>query len=552
MGKCILGSLEKGARRMGVGLLLLVSLLLISSSAPKPARAISADELLDLMVDEGAITPAKAQKIKQRAISQERLKKAQEEAKRARELQQVKEEAKAETAQEAEAVVAKKTEGWKMPELPEALKGLKIGVLAYIDYSVGNRPIFQGPPFPGPPWTLGYPGNSGQIGSDQWSLTRGYLNVIKEITPWLSARWTPDLTFQNGTGWVLRQKYLYAELRPPDLGNVLTQMKGEIGLGHTPWHDFEESIYPYRCQGTVPIERASGFSSADIGVNLRGYFGGELPNAKELIGNTAYAGRFGSWHIGVYNGCGYSAFENNQNKVPEYRVTVRPFPDRFPGFQATYFGLYGAGNSTSASQNGNVNPNPFLQYFPDWIVNMGYLSYQHPWFILTAQAFWQKGNQAGNWTTIPTTGLTTVTPAVGKRANGLWNQGYSLFGDVKIPLELSIPFWQGDHRFPLHAFGRADWFNGDMNKVISRDAKYTRLIAGMAYYLYKNNLILLDYERTWYGSDYGANYAGPGTIGAGGNLSWPSSVSGRLASLNSNGGNLGIDQRFQVVFQISY
>ena len=329
------------------------------------------------------------------------------------------------------------------------------------------------------------------------------------------------------------------------LGNVLTQMKGEIGLGHTPWHDFEETVYPYRCQGTIPIERAGVFSSADIGVNLRGNFGGQLANAKELVGNAGYDGRYGSWHIGVYNGCGYSSFENNQNKIPEYRVTVRPLPDQLPGFQATYFGLYGQGNSNSRTQNGNVNPNPFLQSFPDWIVNMGYLSYQHPWFILTAQGFWTKGNQAGNWTTIPTTGITTVSPAVGERANSLWTRGFSLFGDVKVPLELSIPFWEQDkdNKYPLHVFYRTDWFNADMNKVIARDAKYTKLIAGMAYHLYKNNLILMDYERTWYGSDYGANFAGPGTIGAGGGLSWPSSVTARTASLNSNGGNLGVDQR---------
>ena len=75
----------------------------------------SADELLDLMVDEGAITPEKAQKIKEKARKIDQVKKAEEDAKRAQELQQVKQEAKTEAkaeakveaAKEAQAVVAK-------------------------------------------------------------------------------------------------------------------------------------------------------------------------------------------------------------------------------------------------------------------------------------------------------------------------------------------------------------------------------------------------------------------------------------------------------------
>ena len=84
---------------------------------------------------------------------------------------------------------------------------------------------------------------------------------------------------------------------------------------------------------------------------------------------------------------------NYKNKVPEYRVTLRPLPDLLPGFQATYFGLYGQGNSSTRSQfNGTPSAaTPYQQYYPDWIVNLGYLSYQNPWFILTAQAFWSKG-----------------------------------------------------------------------------------------------------------------------------------------------------------------
>jgi hypothetical protein len=70
----------------------------------------------------------------------------------------------------------------------------------------------------------------------------------------------------------------------------------------------------------------------------------------------------------------------------------------------------------------------------------------------------------------------------------------------------------------------------------------------LAYYLYRDNLILLGHERTWYGSDYGAGFAGPGSVGGTGY----NGTSGRVCTPGSNNGNLGTDQRLQVVFQISY
>ena len=74
------------------------------------AWALSADALLDLMVDEKVISPAKAEKIKQKARKIEKREKAREESKRARELERVKQEAKAEAKKEAikEAKVAVK------------------------------------------------------------------------------------------------------------------------------------------------------------------------------------------------------------------------------------------------------------------------------------------------------------------------------------------------------------------------------------------------------------------------------------------------------------
>jgi hypothetical protein len=332
--------------------------------------------------------------------------------------------------------------------------------------------------------------------------------------------------YQDSTGdWKLRQKYLYGELRPPNAGGVLTEMKGEIGLSHIPWLDFEEALNPYRCQGTMPLERAGVFNSADLGVSLRGNFGGRLANSKEVVGNDHYDGRYGSWHIGVYNGGGYHAGEVNENKPVEYRITVRPLPDYLPGFQASYFGIYGKGNNTSFNSLGKG----YFNFSPDWIVHEGFLSYQHPWFILSAQMFATKGNQGGNWINQP-----APSKPIGMRANSLWTRGYSIFGDVKIPVKVF-------NEYRCHAFYRTDWFNADQDEVIAKSAKYTKLITGMAFHIYKSNLLLLAFEKTWYGRDYGID-GGTGYNGTG----------NRVVSPGTNGKNLGTDQRFQTVYQISF
>jgi hypothetical protein len=514
---------EKLARMVTVmvGIVALVGVTLMS-----PAWG-ARDPLLEVLIRKGILTPEEASQIQKEARQLEKEREKQVDQKVTASEQKVTDKVDKKVAA-VEKKVAKKAADW---ELPKVLKGLKIGVLAYVDYSVGNQPIFFRPN-PTAAWNAftPYTRTRGHVGWNDFRLTRGYLNIEKAITPWLHARYTPDITQDTTGDWKFRTKYLYAELRPPNLGKVLTNMKSEIGMGHIPWLDFEEHVNPYRCQGTMPVERSGLINSADLGVSIRGYFGGRLANAKEVIGDEHYDGRYGSWHLGVYNGSGYHSPENNENKPVEYRVTVRPLPDYLPGFQASYFGLYGKGNTSSASKYGS----PFANYYPDWIVHLGYLSYQHPWFIFTAQTWAAKGNQSGNWVTQVNMPLSGGWFGTGRRADSLWTRGYSIFGDVKVPIRI-----KDDYR--LHAFYRTDWFNADSAQEIARDAKYTKLITGLAYHIYKNNMLLMVYEKTWYGRDYGAP-TGTGYNGTG------STVVSRL----TNGAHLGDDERFQMVFQISY
>ncbi|MBW1990752.1 MAG: hypothetical protein JRI59_01210 [Deltaproteobacteria bacterium] len=89
---------------LGVSVLLLALFLAFT---PRAALAISADDLLELLVEEKVITPEKAAKLKQKVREKEKARKAQEEARRARELQRIKEEAKREAVKEAQVAAAK-------------------------------------------------------------------------------------------------------------------------------------------------------------------------------------------------------------------------------------------------------------------------------------------------------------------------------------------------------------------------------------------------------------------------------------------------------------
>ena len=359
---------------------------------------------------------------------------------------------------------------------PNPLEGITFEGVGYVDYSAGKAP------------------DSGNTESNynRFKVTRGYFTFKKKVTPWMSVRMTLDI-HQDETGdYKRRDKYFYAELRPSDMG-VLTNMKSEVGIGHMPWLDFEEHINPYRSQGTMAIERAGTFNSADVGVSLRGYFGENSKHVQEKTGSKHYAGRYGSWHFGVYNGGGYHASEANENKVVEGRVTVRPLADVAPGLQLSYLGLYGKGNVVAQGS------------LPDYIVNMGMVSFQHPQFTLTGQLFATEGNAKGKW----------VDPATG---DALKTLGYSVFGKVLIP--------GAEDR--IHAFGRFDRFDADADDVIAEKTSYSMFLGGASITLHKGNMILVVFESTDYDENFGPQKGAVPVVGT----------------------MLGKDQKAQVVYQI--
>jgi len=197
------------------------------------------------------------------------------------------------------------------------------------------------------------------------------------------------------------------------------------------------------------LERNGTFNSADRGINFVTLFGGEINEEYQKKVNDAYPGRYGSMALSVMDGAGYTASENNQNKALEGRLTIRPLPDVIPGLQFSYFGITAKGNKAT---------NPL------WIVNLGYVSFEHEYVVLTGQYYKGRGNQSG--------------------ADQFKKDGYSFFAELKPNNKFSV-------------IGRYDYFDPNDDK---KDDENTRYIVGVAYHIDKQhkNMVLVDYDTVDY------------------------------------------------------
>lgn len=309
------------------------------------------------------------------------------------------------------------------------LNGLKIGGVVYLDYSFGQK-------------------NGNATTYNDLTLQRAYININKEITPWFKARITPDI-YSTSDGYTVRMKYAYADFLTPD-ASFLTDNDIRVGLGQLPWLDFAESLNGYRMQSTMFQDKRGLVTSSDAGLSILGNIGGKL--SKEQIaevGNKSYAGKYGSYHIGLYNGGGYSkTTDGNQNKSIQGRLTLRPLPEILPGLQLTYFGISGKGNTANEL---------------DWTNNTGFISYQQKYVTGSAEYFSGKGNFKGD--------------------DENTKSGYSFFGKVVLPMYEKVAL-----------FGRYDTLDTDMDST--SDKKIDTTIAGASYRIHDDNYLVAAYETT--------------------------------------------------------
>lgn len=243
--------------------------------------------------------------------------------------------------------------------------------------------------------------------TNKFFLKRGYITFKSKLDKKLAIRYTQDITIDKegaDAGNVeFRMKYLYLKYKPFAKG-VLKNSYAEFGLAHRPYVDFDQKINPYRSQDKMFIEKAGVINTADFGILYTGLFGDKLSKEQQAKSGNHHPGKYGSYAFGVFNGGGYHDFEANNNKTLEARLTYRPLADYIPGLQITYAGAVGRGNREDSDT---------------FIMSLFALSLEKVNYTLSAQYYFGEGDYHGTY--------------IDLQNNAVINEGYSLFGEYKIP-----------------------------------------------------------------------------------------------------------------------
>jgi len=138
--------------------------------------------------------------------------------------------------------------------------------------------------------------------ANNFDVTRAYLNLTGRFAEGLATRVTADV-YRNADGSsVYRLKYAYAAYTPG-----ASPLTFKLGLIHTALLDWEEALWDYRMQGTMPLERSGYVSSADFGAGVDGRWGGERINLQ----------------LAVVNGENYNQAPGDKGKDLQGRASVR-------------------------------------------------------------------------------------------------------------------------------------------------------------------------------------------------------------------------------------
>lgn len=289
---------------------------------------------------------------------------------------------------------------------------------------------------------------------NRFNLKRGYINVKKELSDRARIRFTQDVSVDNegdGRGNIeLRVKYALVNIDLSDAG-ILQNNNFEIGVVRRPWIDFEQSINRFRSQDAMFMDLNGIVSSADYGVTIAGDLGDELSDdAAEQI--RSGGGNFGSFALGIYNGGGYSAIEENNNKVIEGRISLRPLSEIAPGFQTNLIGAAGKGN---------------IEASPDFRLAALAFTYESEKVNAVLQGFKSEGDTEGNY-------VTSTLEAISLK-------GWSFFTGLQpfdVPVSLTLRY--------------DEVINNDINSFIEKKA-----IAGIGYIFENGSKLILDVDRRW-------------------------------------------------------
>jgi hypothetical protein len=182
---------------------------------------------------------------------------------------------------------------------PDDTPAIRVGATIFADYTVQDQPK-----------VTDAAGNTVTLTS--FNVARSYINVTGNINHYIAFRITPDITRETGAGsslngsYTFRLKYAFAQFNLDDW--VGRGSWARFGLHQTPFIDYYEGIYRYRFQGSIFVEREGFLTSSDNGASF----------------HYNFPQNYGDFHVGVYNGEGYSKPEVNETKAFQIRGTVRP------------------------------------------------------------------------------------------------------------------------------------------------------------------------------------------------------------------------------------
>jgi hypothetical protein len=96
-------------------------------------------------------------------------------------------------------------------------------------------------------------------------------------------------------GLELRIKFAFVDLK-------LLGTESMLGMIPTPSDSYDSSIWPYRVQGNNLLDGLGIQATADLGVVNMGVFGGYMDEDYLRYATKPFAGKWGGYMIGLYNG----------------------------------------------------------------------------------------------------------------------------------------------------------------------------------------------------------------------------------------------------------
>ncbi len=139
--------------------------------------------------------------------------------------------------------------------------------------------------------------------TNQFDVTRAYLSAIGTFDHGISARITGDVYRNAEKSLGYRLKFAYFTWQPGGKAPV----DFRFGMTQTPWIDWQESLYGFRMQGPIPLDRYGYITASDIGAAM------DFTTADKGVSGV----------VAVMNGEGFANPSGGQYKDVIGRGTVR-------------------------------------------------------------------------------------------------------------------------------------------------------------------------------------------------------------------------------------